>query len=85
VGGSGVWIWRGGEWGRGWEGKRGMGEGTYFEEVGEAGLGEVDVGVGGIFGLWGVSGGFGDERDRRGWLGGEGRVPLLEFRVGCTE
>ncbi len=28
-----------------------MGEGVYFEEVGEAGLGEVDVGVGGIFGL----------------------------------
>jgi len=30
-----------------------MGEGVYFEEVGEAGLGEVDVGVGGIFGLGG--------------------------------
>ena len=25
----------------------------YFEEVGDAGLGEVDVGVRGILGLWG--------------------------------
>ncbi len=30
------------------------GGGRYFEEVGEAGLGEVDVGVGGIFGLGGA-------------------------------
>lgn len=28
---------------------------THFEEVGDAGLGEVDVGVGGIFGLEMVS------------------------------
>ena len=43
-----------------------MGERTYFEEVGDAGLGEVDVGVGGIFGLEVVRGGFsrwkGEER-----------------------
>lgn len=34
-----------------------MGGRTYFEEVGDAGLGEVDVGVGGIFGLEVVRGG----------------------------
>lgn len=39
-GGGLVGVWREGE------------RGGYFKEVGEAGLGEVDVGVGGIFGLW---------------------------------
>ena len=29
------------------------GAAEFFEEVGVAGGGEVDVGVGGIFGLWG--------------------------------
>lgn len=39
----------GGWWGERWEG--------YFEEVGVAGFVEVDVGVGGVFGLGRVSGG----------------------------
>lgn len=41
----------------GWEG-RGRGRGRYFEEVGVAGFVEVDVGVGGVFGLGFVSGGW---------------------------
>jgi len=46
------------------------GGGKDFEEVGEVGVGEVDVGVGGIFGLWGGVGGLvmGDE----GWREGGG-------------
>ena len=42
----------------GWGGRIGewrKGENTNFEEVGDAGLGEVDVGVGGVFGLEVVS------------------------------
>lgn len=43
---------------------------TYFEEVGDAGLGEVDVGVGGIFGLGIVRGVYrgGIERGRGGTI-----------------
>jgi len=47
-----VWI---GE-GKKMEEERG-GERAYFEEVGDAGLGEVDVGVGRVFGLRGRRGG----------------------------
>lgn len=65
--GGGLWCGWGGDRGeRVGEGVGGMGERTYFKEVGDAGLGEVDVGVGGIFGLEVVRGGFsrwkGEER-----------------------
>lgn len=53
---------------------------TYFEEVGDAGLGEVDVGVGGIFGLGIVRGGFRGGVEGRG----EGRVPFL-WDLGCGD
>ena len=63
--GGGLWCGWGGDRGeRVGEGVGGMGERTYFKEVGDAGLGEVDVGVGGIFGLGIVKGNF---------RGGEGR------------
>ena len=70
--------WGGGNGGReeggGRKRWRERGGGTYFEEVGVVGLPEVDVGVGGVFGLDGfVSEGVGRGKEGKGRGGRGGR------------